>query len=795
MDDRHPLQALLALQLAADAFAAVHIPYILDTLAPAHFAPSPHLAKWSTRVNSLLHSKDPAGRWAGLCLAFQTAVFSRDLMMESAQTWVGVALPLLSRDEPNPTLKAAIRLLRHIFSAAMDAAEFQRQLCVPNVPKFSTALVALAEKHAEPELKLLVLSTLTHIVPLYPTLHRSLHTQLTALAFASLNGSTPAPTPAVLVSAASRLYTALHATGGKVGAANNWRKSVDETLAFAWGALAALRRTFPARGYAPQPGPSTEDPAVVIPLSLDRLRAAVCILCDLLRASTARPVPVPLGPLIQLCLALLGCAPDEKIDGPIDLTVRAMEVAVVPTLWELACNLLITLADRLDGDINYSTAAHLTPHVPQLLSHLAFHLEQERTASQRLPLLRALHALLKSTPHVHDTTLASRLARALLPSLTRVLAPGAGSSAGGEDAAGEGEGKGRSRRGKKRARAYEGEEVFRVTRGTVCGSQEEGEEVMRAVDALHLVLKHTQPPAAVRSLATRVLLALHLALPHTPPARLSSDPALHARLSARVRTACLELATGTGGTMGKTLGLVLGVGGPALSAGPDRDVVDVLLHPRVPPLVRALPHVEALALFREEEGTEEGGLRRTLGLGGPRDEAAGEDDGAEDARMHDAFPPAPQLQYSHLQPQPHFPPHPQLRVERPTRASDPLAPAGVETGSTVSLAVAAPGPAAAARGDAGSPSASQSQSQSPSGAPAATAAIAGSLRAPAQVPADAPTPAMQVVAGDTAAPAQNSGVQLNSARGTSVGVAQKVDEDEDGPMPSIDMDSDSDMDG
>ena len=47
---------------------------------------------------------------------------------------------------------------------------------------------------------------------------------------------------------ASDLYSVLHYTGGKVGAANHWRKSVDDTLAFAWGALQNLRTTFPTNG-------------------------------------------------------------------------------------------------------------------------------------------------------------------------------------------------------------------------------------------------------------------------------------------------------------------------------------------------------------------------------------------------------------------------------------------------------------------------------------------------------------------------------------------------------------------
>lgn len=55
--------------------------------------------------------------------------------------------------EPVPNLKAATRLLCHIFSAATDIPEFQRQLATPNVPKFSLAVLALADKHHDRELQ------------------------------------------------------------------------------------------------------------------------------------------------------------------------------------------------------------------------------------------------------------------------------------------------------------------------------------------------------------------------------------------------------------------------------------------------------------------------------------------------------------------------------------------------------------------------------------------------------------------------------------------------------------------
>lgn len=42
--------------------------------------------------------------------------------------------------------------------------------------------------------------------------------------------------------------------------------------------------------------------------------------------------------------------------------------------------------------------------------------------------------------------------------------------------------------------------------------------------------------------------------------------------------------------------------------------IGILLHPRVPPLVRSMPHVESLSLFKVEEPQDEGEVLSTLGL-------------------------------------------------------------------------------------------------------------------------------------------------------------------------------------
>lgn len=168
------------------------------------------------------------------------------------------------KQEPLPTLKAAIRLLTHIFSVVTDIPEFQRQIASPNVPKFSLQLIIIAEGHSSRELKvghygfhpisgsqhlqLLAIDALYVLVPLYPTLHKALHGRLSALCLRQLSCSAGQPTDGSLSQAISRLYSVLAVTGGKVGAAGLWRKSVDEILSIGWASLGSLRTTFPNDG-------------------------------------------------------------------------------------------------------------------------------------------------------------------------------------------------------------------------------------------------------------------------------------------------------------------------------------------------------------------------------------------------------------------------------------------------------------------------------------------------------------------------------------------------------------------
>ena len=89
-------------------------------------------------------------------------------------------------------------------------------------------------------------------------------------------------------------------------------------------------------------------------------------------------------------------------------------------------------------------------------------------------------SLLQNGAYLHDAVIASRLVRAILPRLSILLSSRSQSSTEDEQTPTQG----RNRKGKKRARGYEGDEVFKVGREIICATAEEGNALLAAVDGI-----------------------------------------------------------------------------------------------------------------------------------------------------------------------------------------------------------------------------------------------------------------------------------------------------------------------
>jgi hypothetical protein len=99
-------------------------------------------------------------------------------------------------------------------------------------------------------------------------------------------------------------------------------------------------------------------------------------------------------------------------------------------------------------------------------------------SSQRLIFLQTLEVTLSNSHPVHDVLLLNRLARAILPSLSTVLAV---RSEVTSDSGNLGFVKKKDR---KRLRGYEGAELFNPSREAICRTIEEGDVVLTALNGL-----------------------------------------------------------------------------------------------------------------------------------------------------------------------------------------------------------------------------------------------------------------------------------------------------------------------
>ncbi|EAU84647.2 hypothetical protein CC1G_00166 [Coprinopsis cinerea okayama7 len=598
MEPDQQLKSLLQVQLASDSSSVIHLPYVLQVLDKSCFIPNSHLTKWTARIGSLLHSKDAGGRWAGLCIAHKSSLLSKEFMIDAASSWMPVVLPMLSRNEGVPTMKAAIRLLVTIFTSTLDIPEFQRQLCTPNVTKFTSALSSLATSASDIDLKALCLTTLSQLIPVYPSAHKASFASVSSLALGFLNGSHPCPTDVRILYSAARLYATLHLTGGKVGAAAIWRKFVDDTLAFCWNAYAALRTTFP--GNAMNTGnPPQADPIIIVPLNIDRLRCGTVVLEHLLQTLTTRPVQVSIGSLVKYGLTLISTSADEQIEGFFDPTTRVSEVAAVPEIWKEGCNLLTVLAETVPQ--------HLNPYTSRLCTVIAYHLEQPSTTiAQKAFFLYTLRVVLNKCHAVDSPIIPNRIVKALLPSLAVILDSKGPASQPGETIS-------TTKNSRKRARNYEGDEVFKVSRDVICPTAIEGQVLLHTITVLRHCLRNPNLAVPQLSLATRILLSIQLSLSQMAPVTFSPDPSLFDKVNREVHSLCAELASSSSVVLHKATPLIVSTLVEAQRTE-SLPALDLLLHPRLPPVVRPIPPIQSIILFKVDESHEEAELRNKLHL-------------------------------------------------------------------------------------------------------------------------------------------------------------------------------------
>jgi hypothetical protein len=192
-------------------------------------------------------------------------------------------------------------------------------------------------------------------------------------------------------------------------------------------------------------------------------------------------------------------------------------------------------------------------------------------SSQRLFFLTTIRDILIHCHPLDSPLVPTRLAKAVLPSISVILSAPTGSQSTENTPAMSSRGK----KGRKRARGYEGDEVFKLSREVICPTIDDGRVLLAALEGIkdvplhlnfvlmlffsvmQLLLRNPHLSSAMHSLASRVLLNILLLLPQMSPASLSPNLSLHADLCQLVHVISMEIGSGSASVMSKSLGLVV----------------------------------------------------------------------------------------------------------------------------------------------------------------------------------------------------------------------------------------------
>lgn len=132
------------------------------------------------------------------------------------------------------------------------------------------------------------------------------------------------------------------------------------------------------------------------------------------------------------------------------------------------------------------------------------------------------------------------------------------------------------KKGKKRARDFEGDEVFKTKSNILCQNAAENEIVIASLggvlilhhfafmvrsnsffSALPHLLRIPKLPAYLESLCSRLLLSLLFTIPKLPSSSVSHDASVKTRILQSVKDVCLELTLSSSSILSKSTPLVV----------------------------------------------------------------------------------------------------------------------------------------------------------------------------------------------------------------------------------------------
>jgi len=239
--------------------------------------------------------------------------------------------------------------------------------------------------------------------------------------------------------------------------------------------------------------------------------------------------------------------------------------------------------------------------VNTICSTLAIHLEMDKN---HCSILSTLKAILSTSPPIHDSKVAARLIRAIIPILTHQLPTTADAQLVNSAP--------KSRKRKQKGVWSESDELLRSQRKVPYSSAEDSICAIRALDVMHHLMVQTIPPH-LRIICCRLYLNLLFSLPRTSALKLSPDVQLRDQMYIRVASLCNSLIKDSPGLSSSALGLFEAATHVNKTSRSVLQQLELTIHPRLPPMHLA-PNVNDLTILLIQEGSDESQARQTMGL-------------------------------------------------------------------------------------------------------------------------------------------------------------------------------------
>ena len=198
--------------------------------------------KYKTQLSTLLQDRTVQGRWTAIVLIKATIEIGGWEILSKSGPWVRGLLLILTKPDPPTAKKLSVITLTRIFMLTRDYPTLVREITTPSLPAFIQSCLNLVISKALNPLLHTVLESFNQLLPRHPTIFRSFMTQIQqifvqVLASTPSNVTKPGPVqaPNFFVSSevsqiAQQLYVRLHQCAPKATLADEWEKSLKDTV-------------------------------------------------------------------------------------------------------------------------------------------------------------------------------------------------------------------------------------------------------------------------------------------------------------------------------------------------------------------------------------------------------------------------------------------------------------------------------------------------------------------------------------------------------------------------------------